>query len=158
MSKVLSIPETALESINLGNNKIQKDGAIAIGKALSLNQTLKNLDLRLNSVGDEGCTAICLQACKNTLLESLNLSGNCIGPKSASSICVLLRRNLKQFQSWDLSSNQLANLSDESNEYRKGNNDQFDNYSIPAQNDSIGKSIFEAINRNKVRTPYHLNH
>ena len=134
-----------MESIDFGNNKIMKAGAKALAKALTINKTLKVLSLRLNSIGDEGCIAICLQACKNQTLESLNLSGNGIGPKSASSICVVLRRNLKQFLSWDLSSNKLA-ASSESNDF----GGSFNNFSLTSDAEVIGKSIFEATNRNKV--------
>lgn len=150
MAKVLSISDTNLESINLGNNKIRKDGAIALGKALTLNSTLKSLDLRLNSIRDEGCNAICLQVCKNKSIESLNLSGNGIGPSSASPICVLLRKNLKHFISWDLSSNKLANMSDNDNEFGRVNDSPSNSHAISSEIDIVGKSIFEAINRNKV--------
>lgn len=151
LAKVLSIPYTALEVINLGNNKIQKDGAISLAKALTLNSTLKSLDLRLNSIGNEGCNAICLQACKNKSLSSLNLSGNGIGPSSASAICILLRRNLKNFISWDLSSNRLANTGDNDNEFTRVNDQAHIPQAVAPEVDVIGRAIFEAINRNKVQ-------
>jgi hypothetical protein len=43
LAKVLSMPETSLESINLGNNNIKKDGALALAKALTLSITIKNI-------------------------------------------------------------------------------------------------------------------
>ena len=144
------MPETSLESINLGNNKIQKSGAAALAKALTLNSKIKNLDLRINSIGDDGCNAICLQACKSKSIESLNLSGNGIGYQSASPICVLLRKNLKHFTSWDLSSNKLSQIADTDNDLGRLNDSAAGAHAMPAELDIVGKAIFEAINRNKV--------
>jgi len=121
-----------------------------LAKALTLSSTIKNLDLRLNSIGDEGCNAICLQACKNKSIESLNLSGNGIGFSSASSICMLLRRNLKHFTSLDLSSNRLAQISDNDNDFGRLNDHTGGANAVAAEIDVIGKALFEAINRNKV--------
>ena len=49
---------SGLRSLDLASNKVQDDGALAIGTALRRCRTLVSLDLRRNGVGDDGLFAI----------------------------------------------------------------------------------------------------
>jgi Ran GTPase-activating protein (RanGAP) involved in mRNA processing and transport len=150
LSKVLFSPTTALTDLNLANNNIGQEGALALSKALSINKTLQHLDLRLNYLGDQGCQAVCLEACKNTNLESLNLSGNGVGPGAIPFICVLLRRNLKRLTSVDLSCNKIGSAGPSAMKLMGMSPEDAPATAHESEVDFAGKSIFEAVSRNKV--------
>ncbi|KAI8596822.1 hypothetical protein EDD21DRAFT_236094, partial [Dissophora ornata] len=49
---------TTLMTLTLGNNSIEREGALALSEALKTNTTLTTLDLKYNSIGNEGALAL----------------------------------------------------------------------------------------------------
>ncbi|KAL3314831.1 T-complex-associated testis-expressed protein 1 [Cichlidogyrus casuarinus] len=68
-----------LEYLDLRLNRIQDDGAINLGKALSKTTTLKVLDISGNDIGVQGTNVIAQALASNQVLTRLDLSNNKIG-------------------------------------------------------------------------------
>jgi NLR family CARD domain-containing protein 3 len=77
---------SALASLDLGDNRICQVGTQAIADALKINSSLTSLNLRVNSIQEGGSIAIADALKINSSLTSLNLSGNLI--KEGGSIAI----------------------------------------------------------------------
>eukprot|EP00984_Skeletonema_dohrnii_P008654 scaffold3211_cov91-Skeletonema_dohrnii-CCMP3373.AAC.7 len=74
---------TTLTTLTLGWNGIDKEGAIALAEALKENTTLTALKLENNFIDNEGAIALAEALKENTTLTSLNLEYNEIGDEGA---------------------------------------------------------------------------
>ncbi|KAI8606157.1 hypothetical protein EDD21DRAFT_349318 [Dissophora ornata] len=72
-----------LTILNLENNSIGNDGALALSEALKTNTTLTTLNLQRNSIEKEGALALSEALKTNTTLTTLNLKNNSIGKEGA---------------------------------------------------------------------------
>jgi len=69
---------STLQKLELWNNIIKADGALALVEALHVNTTLMELNLNSNCIGDYGALAIADVLCENSTLQTLNLRCNYI--------------------------------------------------------------------------------
>ncbi|KAG0005602.1 hypothetical protein BGZ79_003513 [Entomortierella chlamydospora] len=84
---------TTLTTLNLKDNSIGKEGALALSQSLKTNTVLTTLNLRNNSIGNEGALAL-LEALKvNATLTTLNSWGNSIGKEGALALSEALKTN-----------------------------------------------------------------
>lgn len=123
-----------------------------MSRSIGVNETLKFLDLRLNYIGDEAFQALCFQTCRNQVLESLNVSGNGIGSSSIPAVCILLRKNLRNFQSLDISCNRLGSSGSLGFGLLGTSNleEPVQGHVGSGDGDAAGKAFFDAVSRNKV--------
>ncbi|KAF0429116.1 RNI-like protein [Gigaspora margarita] len=77
---------TALNTLDLHNNKIDIEGGRIIAKFLCKNTTLIHLDLSSNNLGSEGGEALANALCKNTMLTFLYFHDNNIGSKGGKAL------------------------------------------------------------------------
>jgi hypothetical protein len=80
--------------LDISNNRIGAFGAVALGKALAVNNSLKSLNLRLNTeVGDEGASLM-LEALyqDNYSLHDLTLAGCQVGVQTANKVMEAIKR------------------------------------------------------------------
>ena len=68
-------------------------GAMAVGAALAVNNTLSSLKLFRNAIGDGGASAVAEALASNTVLESLDLQQNEIGNEGAAALGAALSTN-----------------------------------------------------------------
>jgi len=101
-----------LQSLNLSNNQLGPQAAIAIASALKHNRrpVLCHLDLSTTNVGIEGSKALALMLMRNKSLEDLVLSGprNNVGVAGCVAICAGLAQNDHLKRLW-LARNNIAN-------------------------------------------------
>jgi len=83
IAEALTLSTSLLELYINYSNEIGNDGAIAFGKALEVNSSLKKLDLYQSRIGEIGGRAICESLAKNNSLIELILEGNGIGNEGA---------------------------------------------------------------------------
>eukprot|EP00003_Mantamonas_plastica_P015261 TRINITY_DN2595_c1_g1_i7.p1 TRINITY_DN2595_c1_g1~~TRINITY_DN2595_c1_g1_i7.p1 ORF type:complete len:181 (-),score=49.30 TRINITY_DN2595_c1_g1_i7:156-698(-) len=86
----------------LSSNKIGDVGGIAIGQALSNNNTLKKLCINKNKIGDEGMAGICKALKHNHGIEILWVFGNKLTGKGAESIADALQQNTQLLPGLDM--------------------------------------------------------
>ncbi|CAL8463215.1 g2749 [Coccomyxa elongata] len=99
---------TAIRSLVLHSNKIQADGALAMGRALQKEECrLTSLNMRLNEVGEEGGHALAVALQNNKSLKHLDIGANNIGPTACTAFAGVLQSN-STLQELDLSCNPLA--------------------------------------------------
>ncbi|MDA9573926.1 hypothetical protein N9R48_03280, partial [Rickettsiales bacterium] len=79
--------------LDLGENQIRYEGAIALAEALKRNKTVTKLGLELNMLVVEGAKAIADALKRNTTVTKLDLGYNQIGDKGAKAIAGALERN-----------------------------------------------------------------
>ena len=84
---------STLTSINLFNNYIGNEGAVAIAEALKVNSTLTSINLCASDIGNDGAVAIAEALKVNSTLTSIALSENDIGMEGAVAIAKALRFN-----------------------------------------------------------------
>ncbi|KAJ3333504.1 T-complex-associated testis-expressed protein 1 [Blyttiomyces sp. JEL0837] len=177
IAKMLASPCTVLKHLNLGNNKIGRQGAYSMGKALQQNTSLEYLNLRMNVIGDEGGASLCASISKvialppnsttePSALQFLDLSSNNLGFDTVTALCYLLKKNGKSLKSLDLSCNKLGNcstwnLTDKNLPTASAAagtaNGAFSQtgtrgHTAESDTDIAGKMIFEAISQNKYVT------
>lgn len=88
---IFSKKDVALRSVNLSDNLIRGDGARSLGRALATNNSVESLSLRLNRIGDvDGATFFDLLR-PNTKILKLDVSNNQLGPESAKGISEFLK-------------------------------------------------------------------
>ncbi|KAI8595623.1 hypothetical protein EDD21DRAFT_420478, partial [Dissophora ornata] len=80
-----------LTTLNLENNSIGNEGALALSEALKINTTLTTLDLGGNSIGRKGALALSEALKINTTLATLNLEFNSIGYEGALALSEALK-------------------------------------------------------------------
>ncbi|CAG9460351.1 unnamed protein product [Pedinophyceae sp. YPF-701] len=91
-------PESALRALDLSSNDLRDDGARAIARALSeddsgLKHTLEVLRLGRNAIGGCGTAALASALRNNTTLRELSLAQNQIGHRGAGELGALLACN-----------------------------------------------------------------
>ena len=96
-----------IQTLNLSSNSVGSDGTVALAEGLKCYTNLETLDISHNSIGSDGAVALAegLKCCAN--LQELNLSSNSIGSDGA----VALVEGLKcctNLQTLDLSSNSIG--------------------------------------------------
>jgi hypothetical protein len=93
LAEVLGNNRTTLKSLDVSENEINNEGAMAIAKALP--QTgIEVLLMDMNSITEDGVVAICDAAITSSSLTELSLSGNDINSdESQKSICSLLKKS-----------------------------------------------------------------
>ncbi|KAF9177180.1 hypothetical protein BGZ51_009033, partial [Haplosporangium sp. Z 767] len=84
---------TTLTTLDLGNNSIKDNGALALSDALKTNSTLITLNLGNNSIGDKGAVALSDALKTNSTLITLNLRFNSIGVNGAVALSDVLKTN-----------------------------------------------------------------
>ena len=80
-----------ITKLNLYDNQIGPEGAIAISEALKDNKVITTLNLRNNQIGDEGAKAIAGFLKDNKAITVVSLSDNQIGDEGAKSIAKALK-------------------------------------------------------------------
>jgi hypothetical protein len=83
----------ALRTLDLSQNKIGPEGALALGEALKVNAVLTKLVLDRNDIGVDGAKAIAEVLKVNAVLTTLDLYNNNIGPEGAIAIAEALKVN-----------------------------------------------------------------
>ncbi|KAG0363320.1 hypothetical protein BGX24_004911, partial [Mortierella sp. AD032] len=84
---------SSLTTLNLRENSIGENGAVALSKALKTNSTLTTLDLLGNSIGENGAVAVSEALKINPTLTTLNLDANSIKEKGAMALSRALMTN-----------------------------------------------------------------
>ena len=87
-----------LSALNLAGNKIQDQGAHAIGVALRTCRTLVDLDVRNNSIGNSGLLAIADAMNQNTAIQRLQVFGNKFEEAAADAFSELVTNRFSYFQ------------------------------------------------------------
>ncbi|KAF9177643.1 hypothetical protein BGZ51_008505 [Haplosporangium sp. Z 767] len=82
-----------LTTLNLKDNSIGDDGALALSEVLKINSTLTTLDLRGNSIGNNGARALSEALMTNSTLITLDLRNNSIGDNGALALSKALKNN-----------------------------------------------------------------
>jgi hypothetical protein len=83
-----------LETLDLGANLVEDEGARALGEALATNGHLQTLGLYGSNIRTEGATALGQALRTNTALKTLYLVNNALGPKGAQALAKALPANL----------------------------------------------------------------
>eukprot|EP00944_MAST-04C_sp_MAST-4C-sp1_P007640 g7640.t1 len=87
-----------LSSLNLSRNRIQDQGAQALGVALRSCRTLVDLDIRNNKIGDTGLVAIADAMASNSAIQRLQIFGNNFDDESADAFRELISTRFEYFQ------------------------------------------------------------
>jgi Ran GTPase-activating protein (RanGAP) involved in mRNA processing and transport len=95
LAALLMQPGCALRTMNLASNRVNDDGALALGAALRRNKALAALDLSKNGICDDGLVAIATGMETNDSLVDLRLWGNDFGQPSATMFHSLADRRFK---------------------------------------------------------------
>ena len=82
-----------LQKLNISNNKISDDGAIAFSECLKTNTTLIELDMSSNNITCKGASVIAEAIQVNTALQKLNISHNEISDDGAIAFIGCLETN-----------------------------------------------------------------
>ena len=95
---IVSASCVSYSQLNLGENRIDPEGARSLADALKVNASLTTLDISNNKIADEGVKPICEALKENKTLTSLDLnartvSGGEIGPQGAKYIAEMLSVN-----------------------------------------------------------------
>jgi hypothetical protein len=109
LSKWLASGASVLLELDLSDNDVGGDGAAALGKALSVNDTMTTLSLRLNAVGDEGGAALVagIAGNKASALTSLDVSA-CYLQRVAGEQLLALVGSTHTLRSLDVSNNEAV--------------------------------------------------
>ena len=99
---------STLTRIDLGDNLIGDEGAIAICEALALNESVRRLVLKGNQLSDDGVKGIVDALMSNRHLRDLDLHDNEITPKGAEHLRRLLQRT-HHLETLLVGSNSLGN-------------------------------------------------
>lgn len=94
-SDALNDMPPSLIEIDLGQNHIEDEGAIALAEALKANKTLKTLHLYSCRIGDLGVKALIEIFETNTTLTKLDLSYNECNPELIEDINTGLKKNVE---------------------------------------------------------------
>ncbi|KAG0059741.1 hypothetical protein BGZ89_000158 [Linnemannia elongata] len=86
--------KSTLTTLDLSENEIGDNGAVALAEALKTNSTLTALYLGSNSIGDNGAVALSEALKTNSTLTTLNLFNNSIGDNGAEVLFEALETNL----------------------------------------------------------------
>ncbi|KAL0239724.1 hypothetical protein GEMRC1_009832 [Eukaryota sp. GEM-RC1] len=97
-----------VSTINLYNNSIGPEGAIAIAEALKVNSSVSTINLHNNSIGPEGAIAIAEALKVNSSLSRIDLDGNLIGNEGTIAIAEALKVN-SSLSRIDLNNNSIGN-------------------------------------------------
>ncbi len=135
-----------LLTLNLGNNNIGVEGALAVAKCLQGSQSLYELDLSHNNIQDTGTEAICESLKNNSKLQTICLASNGIWAQGCLAIASLLEEHGENVVTLDLSHNKLRDVGavSLSRGLRWCNNLRF----FDISNNYIGDLGVEAISRN----------
>ena len=82
----------------MSRNRIQDQGAQALGVALRSCRTLADLDIRNNKIGDTGLVAIADAMASNTAIQRLQVFGNNFDIQSADAFRELSSTRFEYFQ------------------------------------------------------------
>ena len=93
LGELFDNPGCTLEKLNLSNNFLKSEGAVAFGKGLANNKKLREINLHMNRIGDEGTMAIASSLLTNASLTSLNLEHNGVGTEGSFVMASILRKN-----------------------------------------------------------------
>jgi len=97
-----------LTSLKLGDNRITKLGANAIGNSLRYCRAINNLDLQLNLFQDDGCVAILNGILHHPTLETLNISSNNAGSITVKTLTKVLSSLRCAIKIMDISGNEFS--------------------------------------------------
>jgi Ran GTPase-activating protein (RanGAP) involved in mRNA processing and transport len=84
---------TSVTNINLGGNQMGAEGALALADALQVNTKVSNIDISQNGIGAEGALVIADALKFNTSVTNVNFRRNGIGNKGASALANSLKVN-----------------------------------------------------------------
>ena len=106
---IKSVTTTNLQILDISNNNISDDGAIAISEYLKHNNTLQDLKMSHNSVTDVGAARISEVITSSIILQTLNISHNNISDDGAIAISEYLKTN-NTLQSLNLAENNITSV------------------------------------------------
>ncbi|KAL0238597.1 hypothetical protein GEMRC1_013070 [Eukaryota sp. GEM-RC1] len=92
LAEALKVNSTVTQ-INLVVNSIGTEGAIALADALKVNSTVTRIDLGSNSIGTEGAIALAEALKVNSTVTRIDLGENSIGTKGAIALADALKVN-----------------------------------------------------------------
>lgn len=103
-------PEWQLEYLELINNEIGRDGALALGRSLcvGMNKTLAALVLDFNPLGSNGLNALCKGLRTNSSLKRLSVRHCSIDEHSGKAVGEMLHFKKTALIAIDLSNNKLG--------------------------------------------------
>ncbi|XP_077284242.1 uncharacterized protein LOC143909875 [Arctopsyche grandis] len=90
LSSALSSPPPNLRRLEIGRNRLENAGAIAVADILKKVSTLEQLSLPQNGIYFPGIEALAGALSKNKNLKLLNLNDNTVGPKGAKALLQIL--------------------------------------------------------------------
>ena len=82
-----------IKELNMSENQIGSEGAVAVATMLKRNSSLETLQLDKCSIESSGCEELGVALEKNTTLKVLGLSGNTIGGDGVRGLCDGLETN-----------------------------------------------------------------
>lgn len=88
---LLSKKDSSLQHVDLGDNQIRAEGAKALGAALGSNTAVTDFSLRLNRIGEEGGSQFFEKLKTNQAIVKLNVVSNGMGVESAKCIAEYLK-------------------------------------------------------------------
>lgn len=97
-----------LTSVKLGDNRITKVGANALGNSLRYSRAISNFDIHLNLLQDEGCASIINGINNHPTIETVNISSNAAGSLTCTSLTKVLGSNRNNLKTLDLSGNEFT--------------------------------------------------
>ncbi|WAQ97930.1 LR74A-like protein [Mya arenaria] len=96
-----------LRVLNVSHNRLSEHGAIDIGRAIAINDTLQELDLSWNHIRGHGATAVSIGLQRNVALKKINLSWNGFAKHGAEGLGRALAEN-RTLRELDVSNNRLG--------------------------------------------------
>ena len=92
-----------LRDLDLRNNQIGSEGAVAIATMLKTNRSLESLNIARCGIGSSGGVELGAALERNKTLRYLNLSWNAVGDDGVKGLCVGLKNNssLEELWLWD---------------------------------------------------------
>ena len=106
LTEILNNLPSTLVRLIISDCHLTYNGAVSIGKVLSINKVLKYLEISSNYIGDDGILAISHGLCINTTLIQLVARDCEFYSKGAESIAKMLQAN-KTLKYLDISSNEV---------------------------------------------------
>jgi len=80
----------SLKEMDLSANKIDDNGALALGNALTVNRSITNINLKKNKFGDLGLSTLSAALVTNTFISTLDVGGNRISDDGITKLCTVL--------------------------------------------------------------------
>jgi Leucine-rich repeat (LRR) protein len=103
---ILLKKDLAIRHLDLGDNCIRAEGAKHIGRALGANEVIQFLSLRLNRLGDQGGSWLLEKLSGNNSVVDINIANNQLGAETAKVLSEVLKTN-RSLLNLDISGNEF---------------------------------------------------